>query len=125
MEKHGLGVQNEDQRQGVLQRQQHRPASTDLAGVTTDNVQNGTQTELKRFYIGVDHKFNDIFSANLTTDFRYNTNGTSKDVLVYVKKAYRAGEARPRTVPSASARPTCHGFRSSKASTATASSRTR
>ena len=62
--------------------------STDLLGRTTENVQNGTQTELKRFYIGVDHKFNDVFSANITTDFRYNANGTSKDVLVYVKKAY-------------------------------------
>jgi hypothetical protein len=62
--------------------------STDLAGNTTDNIQDGTQTELKRFYVGVDHKFNDIFSANITTDFRYNANGTSKDVLVYVKKAF-------------------------------------
>jgi hypothetical protein len=62
--------------------------STDLLGNTTDNIQNGTQTELKRFYIGVDHKFNDVFSANITTDFRYNANGTSKDVLVYVKKAF-------------------------------------
>jgi hypothetical protein len=53
-----------------------------------DSAQSGTQTELKRFYLGVDHKFNNIFSANLTTDFRYNSNGTSKDVLVYVKKAY-------------------------------------
>src|SRR5207302_7034170 len=58
------------------------------AGVTTENAQNGTQTELKRFYIGVDHKFNNVFSANITTDFRYNANGTSKDVLVYVKKAF-------------------------------------
>jgi hypothetical protein len=50
--------------------------------------QNGLQTELKRFYIGVDHKFSDVLSANLTTDFRYNANGTSKDALVYVKKAF-------------------------------------
>src|SRR5437763_11670268 len=62
--------------------------STDLAGVTTQNAQNGIQTELKRFYLGVDHKFNNVFSANLTTDFRYNANGTSKDVLIYVKKAF-------------------------------------
>ncbi|HET9146189.1 MAG TPA: porin, partial [Sphingomicrobium sp.] len=62
--------------------------STDLAGNKTDNIQDGTQAELKRFYIGIDHKFNDVFSANVTTDFRYNANGTSKDVLVYVKKAY-------------------------------------
>ena len=86
--------------------------------------QNGTQTELKRFYIGVDHKFNDIFSANLTTDFRYNTNGTSKDTLVYVKKAYVQAKLS-RSCSSASARPTCRGFRSSRASTAIASSRTR
>jgi len=69
--------------------------STDLAGVTTDNAQNGAQTELKRFYIGVDHKFNDTFSANITTDFRYNSNGTSKDVLLYVKKAYVQAKLSP------------------------------
>jgi hypothetical protein len=69
--------------------------STDLAGVTTDNVQNGTQTELKRFYLGVDHKFNDVFSANITTDFRYNANGTTKDVLVFVKKAYLQAKLNP------------------------------
>jgi hypothetical protein len=69
--------------------------STDLLGRTTDNVQNGTQTELKRFYIGVDHKFSDVFSANITTDFRYNANGTSKDVLVYVKKAFLQAKLNP------------------------------
>jgi hypothetical protein len=56
---------------------------------------NGTQAELKRFYLGVDHKFDETFSANLTTDFRYNSNGTSKDVLVYVKKAYVQAKFAP------------------------------
>jgi hypothetical protein len=60
-----------------------------------DSAQNGTQTELKRFYIGIDHKFSDVFSANLTTDFRYNTNGTSKDALIYVKKAYVQAKLSP------------------------------
>ncbi|HET7575996.1 MAG TPA: porin [Sphingomicrobium sp.] len=60
-----------------------------------DSSANGTQAELKRFYLGVDHKFNDTFSANLTTDFRYGTNGTSKDVLVYVKKAYVQAKLSP------------------------------
>ena len=76
--------------------------STDLAGNTTDSIQNGAQTELKRFYVGVDHKFNDTFSANITTDFRYNTNyatnpagSPSKDVLVYVKKAYLQASLNP------------------------------
>ncbi len=69
--------------------------STDLLGNKTDSIQNGTQTELKRFYVGIDHKFNDIFSANITTDFRYNANGTSNDVLVYVKKAYLQAKLNP------------------------------
>ncbi|MDB5670842.1 MAG: hypothetical protein JWO25_1801 [Alphaproteobacteria bacterium] len=50
--------------------------------------QSGLQADVKRFYLTVDHRFNDIFSANLTTDFRYNANGTTRDTLVYVKKAY-------------------------------------
>lgn len=56
---------------------------------------NGTQTELKRFYLGVDHRFNDVLSANLTTDFRYGSNGTNNDVLVYVKKAYLQAKFAP------------------------------
>ena len=99
--------------------------STDLAGNTTDNIQNGTQTELKRFYLGVDHKFNDVFSANLTTDFRYNANGTSKDVLVYVKKAFVQAKLNPTRSRFVSAPPTCRGCRSSRASTAIALSRIR
>jgi hypothetical protein len=84
--------------------------STDLARITTRSAQNGTQTELKRFYVSVDHKFSDVFSSDVTTDFRYNTNGTSKDVLLFVKKAYlqarfdpglivRVGEADMPWVP--------------------------
>jgi multidrug efflux pump subunit AcrA (membrane-fusion protein) len=69
--------------------------STDLAGNRTENIQNGTQTELKRFYLIVDHKFDNVFSANLTTDFRYNANGTSKDVLVFVKKAWVQAKFSP------------------------------
>lgn len=74
--------------------------TTDLAGNTTDDVlnhgsPNGVETELKRFYVGIDHKFNDVFSANITTDFRYGTNGTSNDVLVYVKKAYLQAKLDP------------------------------
>lgn len=60
-----------------------------------NSSQNGTQAELKRFYVGIDHKFNDIFSANITTDIRYNANGTSKDDLVYVKKAYVQAKLSP------------------------------
>jgi hypothetical protein len=69
--------------------------STDLLGNKTDNAQNGTQTELKRFYVSIDHKFNDVFSADITTDLRYNANGTSKDTLIYVKKAYLQAKLNP------------------------------
>ncbi|MFL6753422.1 MAG: hypothetical protein ACJ8FI_00950, partial [Sphingomicrobium sp.] len=69
--------------------------STDLLGNRTENVQNGTQTELKRGYLIVDHKFDDTWSANITTDFRYNSNGTSKDVLVFVKKAWVQARINP------------------------------
>ncbi|MGE5064544.1 MAG: hypothetical protein ACM3IG_10790, partial [Myxococcales bacterium] len=69
--------------------------STDLLGNKTESAQNGTETELKRGYIIVDHKFDDTWSANLTTDFRYNSNGTSKDVLVFVKKAWVQARINP------------------------------
>ena len=72
--------------------------STDLLGNKTDSSANGTETELKRFYITVDHKFNDIFSASATTDFRYNANGTTKDVLVFLKKAYLQAKLDPAFV---------------------------
>jgi hypothetical protein len=39
-----------------------------------------------------------MFSANLTTDFRYNANGTSKDVLVYVKKAFVQAKFDPAAI---------------------------
>ena len=60
-----------------------------------DQTDNGTEGELKRFYVSVDHKFSDIFSADVTTDFRYGTNGASNDVLVYVKKAYLQAKLNP------------------------------
>ncbi|HWJ38233.1 MAG TPA: hypothetical protein VNR86_05685 [Sphingomicrobium sp.] len=69
--------------------------SVDLAGTTTESAQNGTQVELKRFYVSVDHKFNDMFSADITTDFRYNANGLSKDTAVFVKKAYLQAKFNP------------------------------
>ncbi|HEX8937381.1 MAG TPA: hypothetical protein VF776_03850 [Sphingomicrobium sp.] len=69
--------------------------STDLLGNRTESAQNGTQTELKRFYLIVDHKFDNVFSANLTTDFRYNANGTTRDTAVFVKNAYIQAKLDP------------------------------
>lgn len=46
----------------------------------------GASLDIKRFYIGVDHKFSDTYSANVTTDVAY----VAADGLtqVYLKKAY-------------------------------------
>ncbi|MDR3507966.1 MAG: hypothetical protein P4L64_08735 [Caulobacteraceae bacterium] len=47
---------------------------------------NGFNFDIKRAYIGVDHKFNDTYSANITTDFTYDkTTGASQ---LYLKKTY-------------------------------------
>lgn len=53
----------------------------------TDN--SGTGLDVKRFYLGVDHKFNDIWSANLTTDFNYVS--SDGETNLFVKKAYVQG----------------------------------
>ncbi|TAN04297.1 MAG: carbohydrate porin [Rhodanobacteraceae bacterium] len=49
----------------------------------------GTGLDVKRFYLSIDHKFNDVWSANLTTDFNY-TSATGETQL-FVKKAYVQG----------------------------------
>jgi hypothetical protein len=46
----------------------------------------GLGLDVKRFYLGVDHKFNDVWSANLTTDFNYVSGDGETNLLV--KKAY-------------------------------------
>jgi hypothetical protein len=46
----------------------------------------GVGFDIKRFYVGVDHKFNDVFSANITTDFQYSSAISATEL--YIKKAY-------------------------------------
>jgi len=53
-------------------------------GVKTDR--SGFAFDIKRFYLGVDHKFNDRWSMNLTTDFQYSSAISSTEI--YIKKAY-------------------------------------
>lgn len=50
------------------------------------NANDGTGLDVKRFYLTVDHKFDDFWSANLTTDFQYQS--TLSNTNLYVKKAY-------------------------------------
>ncbi len=46
----------------------------------------GFNFDVKRFYVGIDHDFDKVFSADITTDVTYD--GTTKASQVYVKKAY-------------------------------------
>ena len=46
----------------------------------------GTGLDVKRFYLSVDHQFNDVWSADLTTDFNYVSN--DGETNLFVKKAY-------------------------------------
>lgn len=58
--------------------------SQDKNGTTTDN--DGYGLDVKRFYLAIDHKFDDIWSVNLTTDFNYVSNDS--ETQLFVKKAY-------------------------------------
>lgn len=61
--------------------------------LTTSGSGNGTNFDIKRFYVGIDHTFNSIFSANVTTDATYDsTTGTSQ---VFLKKAYLQAKIDP------------------------------
>ena len=53
----------------------------------TNNTGNGL--DVKRFYLSVTHKFDDIWSANLTTDFNYVS--SDGETNLFVKKAYVQG----------------------------------
>jgi hypothetical protein len=67
----------------------------DLTGINNANgvgihqvksTANGVSFDIKRFYVGVDHKFDDVFSANVTTDVNYQS--TLGQTSVFLKKAY-------------------------------------
>ena len=53
-------------------------ANTSGAGVYSKNAGNGTGVYVKRIYLTVDHKFNDIFAANITTDASNVVGNTSQ-----------------------------------------------
>ena len=55
----------------------------------TKTNSSGTGLDVKRFYLSISHEFDDIWSANLTTDFNY-TSATGETQL-FVKKAYLQG----------------------------------
>lgn len=65
-----------------------------------DQKKNGVKTaasgpglDVKRFYFSVDHKFNDTWSANLTTDFNFIS--ADGETQLFIKKAYLQGTFAP------------------------------
>lgn len=65
-------------------------ATNAVNGVTNGN---GTNFDIKRFYIGIDHTFNDTYSANVTTDTTYD--GTTGAGQLFLKKAYLQAKYDP------------------------------
>lgn len=57
---------------------------------------NGANFDIKRFYIGIDHSFNSVFSANVTTDVTYD--GGAGASQIYLKKAYLQARIDPALV---------------------------
>ena len=68
----------------------------DITGIDQKNSDtgktnaSGVGTDVKRFYFSVDHKFDDVWSANLTTDFNYSSSDGATNL--FVKKAYVQGK---------------------------------
>ncbi|WP_199553998.1 hypothetical protein [Sandaracinobacteroides hominis] len=61
----------------------------------------GTGFQIKRFYVGIDHKFDSMFSVNLTTDIDNivgNNNANLVGKGLYVKKAYVEAKFNPALI---------------------------
>jgi hypothetical protein len=86
----------------------------DSKGVKVDTAPTGSGFDVKRFYLIVDHRFNEIWSANLTTDAQFSTastttvstpTGTTTAITnqnssgavseVFIKKLYLQGKFAP------------------------------
>lgn len=61
-------------------------SNIDLKNDGVESTANGTGIDVKRFYLGATHNFDDIWSVNITTDFNYVAN--DNETQLYVKKAY-------------------------------------
>lgn len=51
-----------------------------------NDADDGYGIDVKRFYFGASHKFDDVWSANITTDFHYDS--SDGRTSLFVKKAY-------------------------------------
>ncbi|MEI7572804.1 MAG: hypothetical protein WCJ52_06735 [Phenylobacterium sp.] len=61
-------------------------------------TEEGTGFAIKRVYIGIDHKFNDVYSANITTDVAPVIGPNDGNIVgngLYIKKAYLEAKLDP------------------------------
>lgn len=58
-----------------------------------DQPDGGVGFDIKRFYVGIDHRFSPIFSGNITTDFTYDSGSGATQILI--KKAYLEAKLDP------------------------------
>src|SRR6185312_510586 len=85
----------------------------DSATDSTDKDPNGLGLDVKRAYLIVNHSFDGVWSANLTTDFNFpklsvsgkdstgatvSSSGNAPETQVFVKKAYVQGKFSDMTV---------------------------
>ena len=79
---------------------------------TINRYSNGVKTEgdggfaIKRFYFGIDHKFDDVFAVNLTTDIGPVIGPNSGNIVgdgLYLKKAYVEAKLSPAFILRAGA----------------------
>jgi hypothetical protein len=68
-------------------------AATAPNGATSGN---GANFDIKRFYVGIDHDFSSVFSANVTTDVTYDSSAGASQL--YLKKAYLQARIDPALV---------------------------
>lgn len=62
----------------------------------TGQSSNGWGFDAKRFYVSIDHRFNDIFSADITTDFHYVS--ADGETQLFIKKAYLQATLDPALI---------------------------
>ena len=70
-------------------------------GIKTGNTDNGDGFAIKRLYLGIDHKFDDVFSASVTLDADSPVATTSGGIAgrgFFIKKAYLQAKIRPELV---------------------------
>jgi hypothetical protein len=106
IDQNGSAIQVQDKRLSVVEQKISDTTISgrmywDVSNVSqkSDGVsqpKNGVGFDAKRFYITVDHRFNSIFSADVTTDFNYVS--ADGETQLFIKKAYLQATLDPALI---------------------------